>query len=113
MATSLLSTGFKTQMFVYSAENTGDYTVSKLKVCIPEVFLDKKIAIYDSYKIGKEDTNIFCNDISPAISPTVNLQNYITLPVFCNSGRYIKVGDKFCANFINGNPESGFIIARF
>lgn len=117
--------GFKNQMFVYAAETTNIYggsgtpgtdhgnrnPIDKLKVCVPEAFLDKPVGKASSKGIPKGDTNIFLNTIKPSLTPTILSYNYITLPIN-TSKTSIRLGERFLAEFIANSPENGFIIAR-
>lgn len=125
---------FKENMFVYAAENANN--PSSLKVCIPEVFLDKGTGAANIRKLNRGNTGVYLNDIPPALRTTVDSMNYITLPVisnfYCRVDDYYKssygevkgskdivsgighvnVGDRLVASFIGGNPKNGIIIAR-
>ena len=106
------SVEFKEQMFVYSAQYVSPYTtVSKLKVNIPEVFLDIQTSEGVSRTVSNGSNNIFINNYPPAISGSISVNNFITLP--CSSGySNVNIGDRFLATFIGNNPINGIIIAR-
>lgn len=121
---------FDGKMFVYAAESA--YNPSKLKVTIPEVFIDKPTGPSKTTQSYKGNMSIFVNITKPAISNVITLSNCISLPVINNlSGsatvRYagsnhtgsatvglgqIHVGDRLIAEFIGDSPNSGVIIAR-
>ena len=99
---------FKSPMFVYSVENI--YSPSILKVAVPEAFLENT-GKATSNVIHKGNPSLFINATIPALSNTVTSYNYINVTVATSVGR-VRKGDRFVAEFINGNPEYGYIIAR-
>lgn len=117
---------FKDSMFVYAAESATN--PSKLKVTIPEIFLDKKTNTVDSTRVAKGSSNIYLNENPPALSNSIISMNYIELPVvgsFSGSGRYgdhtinvtsgigaVHAGDRLIAQFIGNCPFNGIIIGR-
>lgn len=117
---------FKDSMFVYAAESATN--PSRLKVTIPEIFLDKKMGTVDSVRLAKGSTNIYLNENPPALANSILSMNYIELPVigsFSGSGSYaghnisvssgigsIRAGDRLVAQFIGNCPFNGIIIAR-
>ena len=121
---------FKDSMFVYAAESVTN--PSKLKVTIPEAFLDKKTGASEDIRIAKGNINVFINENPPALSNSVISKNYLELPVigsFSGSGKYyadgdtrtvsvssgighINIGDRLVAQFIGNSPTNGVIIAR-
>lgn len=104
---------FKDSMFVYSAETVKN--PSKLKVTIPEVFLDKKPNTVEEIRLVKGSNNIFLNENPPALSNSIISKNYLELPIANSlSGVIGKVyaGDRFVAQFIGNSPSNGIITAR-
>lgn len=117
---------FKDSMFVYAAESATN--PSKLKVTIPEIFLDKKTNTVESIRVAKGNSNIYLNENPPALANSVMSLNYIELPVigsFAGSGTYgshkinvtsgigsIRAGDRLIAQFIGNCPFNGVIIGR-
>lgn len=78
--------GFNNIMFVYASESA--YNPEKLKVTIPEVFLENfatnsKIDSSEAIekRVSKGNKNIFINEHPPALMNSVISKNYIELPV--------------------------------
>lgn len=106
---------FKSPMFVYVAE-TVQYP-SSLKVFAPEVFLTDANPALSESKSQKGNTSIFLNSTIPALSSYVSTYNYITLPIISTTNMldkygWIYKGTRCIAEFVNNNPNHGFIIAR-
>lgn len=117
---------FRTSMFVYSCENSTN--PSSLKVTVPEAFLQSSDIRAQMIKLQKGNVNIFLNITPPALSSYVESYNYITLPVIGNGKAFtrvglhtysgntgigeVKKGQRLIAEFTNGNPMYGLIIAR-
>ena len=97
-------------MFVYAGESY-EYCPDKLKVMIPQAFLIDKDASLSETKSQKGNTSIFINATIPALNSYATKYNYITLPVLNSLGRISK-GDRLIAQFVDGNPEYGFISGR-
>lgn len=117
---------FKEKMFVFAAESAEN--PQKLKVTIPDLFLDKKSGGASSQKVSKGSTNIYVNAYPPAVTNTAGSNNYIVLPVikYFTGPAYVhghvgtaevgigkvKVGDRLLAEFIGCSPDNGVIIGR-
>ena len=101
---------FKSPMFVYVAERA--YCPTKLKVFVPEVFLTGTNPGLSETKSQKGNNSIFINATIPALSQYVTKYNYITLPIIRDNGGWIEKGTRCMAEFINGNPNYGIIVAR-
>ena len=121
---------FEDKMFVYAAESA--YNPSRIKVTIPEVFLDGSSGAAKVTKTFKGNMNIFVNTVKPSVSNSIAVTSYIELPVTFNmvgstsinvmGSRYngstsvglgsINVGDRLIAEFIGNSPSNGIIVAR-
>lgn len=100
---------FKSIMYGYAAETTSS---KKVKVFIPEIFLDKNIDDIRILSKSRGSNNIFINNTQPAVSAFVKEMNYITLPVASLNNITINKNDKLILSFIDNNPVNGAIIGK-
>lgn len=98
-------------MYGYSAE-TYKYGSNRIKVFIPELFLDKPTNQLIDTKISKGTENVFKNTTPPALLQYISSRNYITLPTINNTSMTIHKDDRLIILFINRDPRNGIIIGR-
>lgn len=118
--------GFRPSMFVYACESSTN--PASIKVMVPEAFMHSAGGNPTMVKLQKRNGSIFLNATPPAINSYIESYNYITLPVISQGKTFTKigvstysgntgigdigVGTKLIAEFTNGNPKYGLIIAR-
>ena len=102
--------GFSSPMFVYAGESY-KHCPDILEVIVPQAFLIDKNSSLSETKSQKGNTSIFINATIPALNAYATKYNYITLPVLNPLGGISK-GERLIAQFVDDNPEYGFILGR-
>lgn len=83
--------------------------VSRIKITIPELFPD---APQQPYSLHTGNKNIFINASKPPLSSTIQVNNYIELPVINGSTMSVSKGDRLLLNFVYNKVDMGFVIGK-
>ena len=95
---------FQNIMYGYAAESIHGYAAT-LKVCIPDLFPDKKFGAAIDYNTNNGSAkNILINANPPAISNFINNRNYIIVGLGARVN--IDIGDRVVIAFMNSDPRT-------